>query len=142
MARIHYTAVRVVLSLLVLLAASCGQQDLKPGEGGGTTGSSGGSGGSGGGTPPPPVASGIYTIAWDTVGDPSVTGYRIYYGTAPINTGPKPNVVDVDSSTTSLDIDSSALGISAGTTIYVVVSSTGASGLESPVSPQTSILVQ
>jgi hypothetical protein len=45
----------------------------------------GGGGGGGGGEAHPASAAGVNTatLTWDAVADPSLSGYRVYFGTAP-----------------------------------------------------------
>jgi hypothetical protein len=130
------------MEILMLVAAlgltACG------GGGGGSTGStspssttSGGTGsGGGGGTP----ASSTYTLSWDAVTGASVTGYRVYYGTAPL-TSQSP-LGTVDTTVTSVDFSPGQYKIAAGTTLYMAVSSLGINGVESPISKTVSVVVQ
>lgn len=109
-------------------------------------GSGGGSFGSSSSSSSAPIgrtgtpATGSYTIAWDTVSNPSVTGYRVYFDYTPIGSGRTPTYTDASTATVTLRPGDH--GIFAGETMYVAVASRGASGEESPVSSQVSIVVQ
>lgn len=133
------------MEILMLVAAlsltACG------GGGGGNSGGTSpnsttsvgtGSGGGGGGT----VATSTYTLSWDAVtgAATSVTGYRVYYGTAPL-TSQSP-IGTIDTTVTSVDFSPGQYKIAAGTTLYMAVSSLGANGVESPVSQTVSVVVQ
>lgn len=132
-------------ALLLLSLTACGggspPADTTVVNGGGTGTPAGnndtGTGNSGSGTPP---ASATYQLAWDAVADPSVTGYRAYYATAPLNSG---KILDsIETTGTTLDFVPADHGITAGATLYMAVSALGANGLESPVSEPVSILVE
>lgn len=126
-----------LMTLLALLAlTACG------GGGGGGTDSSGtttlttfGGGGGGGST-----ATATYVLSWDAVSGSSVTGYRVYYGTAPLSS--KSPLGTVDTNLTSLEFSPGQYKIAAGTTLYMAVSTLGANGVESPISKTASIVVQ
>jgi chitodextrinase len=93
-------------------------------------------------TTTPGLASATYTISWNAVNDVNVTGYRIYYtNTSPIGAGPVGSV-NVGGATTSVVFDPGANGMVAGQTLYVAISSTGAGGIESPMSSPVSVVVQ
>jgi hypothetical protein len=95
------------------------------------------------GSPTPPVPStATYTLSWAAPNDPNVTGYRVYYSTAPLSSGGSPRHIDVNGSTTAIDLQPSAYGIARGATLHTAVSSTGTGGLESPVSSEVSIVVE
>jgi len=119
-----------VLFTLSLLLSACG--------GGADSGTSNSpaapSLGGGGGV----LASGTYMMAWDAVSDPRVTGYKIYYSSAPFTSMVQPQTITVGN-TTSYQLAPGALGISAGTTVYLAVAATGASGMESPLTDTVSI---
>lgn len=131
----------LICSVLFVALVGCG--------GGGATEGSSSGGGAGGstaagssssaqraGTP----ASATYTISWDAVSDPVVTGYRIYFNYTPIGSGQTPSFVDVTGSPAS--VKPGNYGILAGDTLYVAIASRGANGLESPVSSPASITVE
>lgn len=129
-----------LLVTLSVLVVACG------GGGGGGAGGAGPSGEAGtntGGlvsTPSTPIASGVYILSWDTVADPAVLGYRVYYATSPFSRGKI--LGQLDTGATSLEFHPGAYGVTAGSAIYMAVSSLGANGLESPISNQVSIVVQ
>ena len=93
-------------------------------------------------TPPPVTSTATYTLSWAAPSDPNITGYRVYYSTAPLNSGGSPGRIDVNSSTTAIDFKPSTYGIASGATLHVAVSSTGTGALESPVSAEASIVVE
>jgi len=103
-----------------------------------TSGGTGSGGGGGGGTP----ATSTYTLSWDAVTGTAttVTGYRVYYGTAPL-TSQSP-LGTVDTTVTSVDFSPGQYKIAAGTTLYMAVSSLGTNGVESPISQTVSVVVQ
>ena len=107
-------------------------------------GSGSGSGGRGGGPGGGGSASDTYTIAWNAPSNSAnVTGFRIYYSTAPINGSGTVRSMDVPSAATnSVSFQPSAHGIAPGSTLYLAVASIGANGLESPISSQASIRLQ
>ena len=102
-----------------------------------TAGSTGSGGGNGGGT-----ASSTYAHSWDAVtgAATTVTGYRVYYGTAPFTS--QPPLGTVDTTVTSVDFSPAQYKIAAGTTLYMAVSTLGTNGVESPVSQTVSIVAQ
>lgn len=108
--------------------------------GGGTSGSTNatasGAGTSTGGT----VATGIYTLSWDQVADPSVTGYKIYYANGPFVSGAQVHTIDIGTPST-YQVNASALGLSAGTTVYFAVAAVS-NGMESPLSDPVSVVLQ
>jgi hypothetical protein len=127
-----------IMTLMALLAlTACG------GSGGGGTDSSGtttltttsGGGGGGGST-----ATATYVLSWSAVSGSSVTGYRVYYGTAPLSS--KSPLGTVDTNLTSLEFSPGQYKIAAGTTLYMAVSTLGANGVESPISNTASVVVQ
>ncbi len=128
---------RFAVSAMVLLLTACGggTSDDSSGQ---PTSSSGGSssGGSGGGAA---LATGTYDISWDAVADAAVTGYRVYFDSAPLGSGRTPLHVDVSGPTVALS--PGAYGVRVGDTLYVAVASRGSGGAESPVSSQVSIAV-
>jgi hypothetical protein len=103
--------------------------------GGTTTGGTTTGGTTTGGGPP----SATYTISWSPVIDPNVKGYRVYFSNVSIGTGV---VRSVNTTATSIDLQPSANGIPVGQNLFVVVSSTGPGGLESPISSPVSVVVQ
>ena len=127
-----------LMTLVAFLAlTACG--------GGGSTDSTGtastltttsGGGGSGGGS----TATATYVLSWSAVSGSSVTGYRVYYGTAPLNS--KSPLGTVDTNLTSLEFSPGQYNIAAGTTLYMAVSTLGTNGVESPLSQTASIVVQ
>jgi len=128
------------MEILMLIAAlgltACG------GGGGGvstsSTSPSGSTGSGGGGT----TATSTYTLSWDAVtgAATTVTGYRVYYGTAPLtNQAP---LGTIDTTVTSVDFSPGQYKIAAGTTLYMAVSTLGANGVESPISQTASVVVQ
>jgi hypothetical protein len=132
--------VRKVLMVSWLLAlAACG---------GGGTGTPGAplssSGASMGGSSPggSGAATGTYTLSWSAASDPNITGYRIYYSTAPLSAGGAQHLDVAGASSTSVDFVPGNYGIASGATLYAAVTSTGSGGLESPLSSQVSIVVQ
>ena len=137
-----FRGMEILMLVTALSLTACGG-----GGGGGSTGStspssttsgSTGSGGGGGGT----VATSTYTLSWDAVtgAATSVTGYRVYYGTAPL-TSQSP-IGTIDTTVTSVDFSPGQYKIAAGTTLYMAVSSLGTTGVESPVSQTVSVVVQ
>lgn len=116
-----------------LLLSACG-------DGGGYSGSSsspgsgGGGGGGGGGTP----ASGSLTLSWDAVGDPRVTGYKIYYSAAPFSSTTNTHAVSVGDVT---NYTLSPNGFTAGSTLYIGVAAVG-SGMESPMSDVVAVVLE
>jgi uncharacterized repeat protein (TIGR02543 family) len=86
------------------------------------------------------ASNSTYIISWDQVTDPNVTGYKLYYATAPFSSGPQVRSIDVGSATT-YEVTASALGVSAGTTVYFSVAAVGG-GMESPLSSPVSGILQ
>lgn len=132
-------------SVLLVALMGCGGGGATSAGGSSTGGSGGGGAGSGSSSSAPSQRAGTparatYTISWDVVSDPAVTGYRVYFNYTPIGSGQTPAFVDVTSSTVSLKPGD--YGIMAGDTLYVAVASKGAGGLQSPVSSQASISVE
>jgi hypothetical protein len=78
-------------------------------------------------------ASGTVTLTWNPSGDPSVTGYRLYYGGI---SGVYTNLIVVGNAT---NITVSGLG--GGLTYYFVASATTATGWESPFSNEVAYQV-
>ena len=122
MARAHYiwkadcgSLARRCSGALLLLAiagllVACGGGGSEPAPGGGVSvfdgGGGSGVGGSGCITGPAPAI-----LTWDAVTDPSLAGYRIYYGT---RGGTYPWSVDVVGNVTTITVT----GLSSGTTYY------------------------
>lgn len=127
---------RLLTGAFVLVLTACG--------GGGSGGGAGGTTSLSSNTPPPSsplaTATATYALSWTAASDPNVTGYRVYYSTAPLSSGGSPG--HIDTSNTAIDFKPAAYGIAAGVTLHVAVSSTGTGGLESPVSGETSIVVE
>ena len=133
--RTFIKAGRTVFFLPILLSiflTACG--------GGGNTGSSNtpasGGGTSTGGT----VATGTYALSWDQVADPSVTGYKVYYANGPFVSGAQVRTIDIGT-TSTYQVNASALGLPAGTTIYLAVAAVS-NGTESPLSDPVSVVLQ
>ena len=82
----------------------------------------------------------VYRISWNSVSDARVTGYRVYYSTAPFTGTVAPVTVDVGS-VTSYSLNATATGFAVGSTLYVAVTSLG-DGIESALSETASIVVQ
>jgi uncharacterized repeat protein (TIGR02543 family) len=80
--------------------------------------------------------SATYVLSWDAVVDPNVTGYKIYYATAPFNSNPQVRSIDAGQQT-SYEFTSATLGVPAGSTVYFAVTAVGnnaESALSTPVS--------
>ena len=124
----HGSQIVTLIAVLVLTACGGGGSDT------GTATSTVGVGG------PTPTAT--YTISWDPVTSSSttVTGYRVYYGTASLSSGSMMGTIDT--TTTSLDFVPGQHQIAAGQTLYMAVSALGSNGIESPASNTVSITVQ
>jgi uncharacterized repeat protein (TIGR02543 family) len=86
------------------------------------------------------VSSSTYILSWDAVNNSNVTGYKIYYATAPFSSGPQVHSIDVGP-LTSYEVTASSLGVSTGTTVYFAVTAVGA-GAESPLSTTVSGALQ
>jgi len=86
------------------------------------------------------VSSSTYILSWDAVNDSNVTGYKIYYASAPFSSGPQVHSIDVGP-LTSYEFTASTLGVSTGSTIYFAVTAVGA-GAESPLSTTVSGALQ
>ncbi len=86
------------------------------------------------------VSGSTYILSWDAVTDTNVTGYKIYYATAPFGSSPQVHSVDVGP-LTSYEFTASTLGVSTGTTVYFAVTAVGA-GAESPLSMTVSGALQ
>ena len=82
----------------------------------------------------------VFQISWDAVADSRVTGYKVYYSTAPLTGGPAPTAINVGNVTTYA-FDATAAGLTLGSTLYVAVTSVG-SGVESDYSETVSTIVQ
>jgi List-Bact-rpt repeat protein len=81
-----------------------------------------------------------YQLTWNAVTDPRVTGYKLYFSTAPLGGGVAPTIVDVGNNTT-YTFDPTAAGILSGATVYFGVTAIGG-GLESPLSNVVNVLIQ
>ena len=90
-------------------------------------------------TPPPAPALHTYLVTWDPVVDPLVTGYKLYYSLTPFSSGPAVGAIAVTG--TSYVFDPTAVGISAGRTVYMGIAAVG-NGLESPLSDPASVVIQ
>jgi uncharacterized repeat protein (TIGR02543 family) len=86
------------------------------------------------------ASNATYIISWDLVTDPNVTGYKLYYATAPFSSSTPVLSIDVGSATTYA-VTASALGVSTGTTVYFAVAAVGG-GMESPLSSPVSEILQ
>ena len=86
------------------------------------------------------VSSSTYILSWDAVNNSNVTGYKIYYATAPFSSGPQVHSIDVGP-LTSYEVTASSLGVSTGTTVYFAVTAVG-TGAESPLSTTVSGALQ
>lgn len=82
----------------------------------------------------------VYQISWDAVADSRVTGYKVYYSSAPLTGGPAPIAINVGNVTTYA-FDATAAGFAVGSTLYVAVTSVG-NGIESNYSQTVSTIVQ
>lgn len=80
-----------------------------------------------------------YQISWDPVVDSRVTGYKVYYSTAPLTGPPTATTVSVGN-VTSYTLNVTAAGIITGSTLYVAVTSVG-NGIESGLSQTVSVVV-
>lgn len=107
--------------------------------GGTTTGGTTTGGTTTGGT----ISGATYAISWNAVVDPNVTGYKVYFNTAPIGSPGKSGQVPVSgSTTTSVNFLPGTRGILVGETLFVAITSTGAGSAESPLSAAVSVTVQ
>lgn len=133
---------RLAVGATMLVLSACGAGGGAGSSGQPTSPSSGSSGGASGdgSSGIGPLATSSYTISWDTVSDPSVTGYRIYFDYSPLGSGRTPTYVDA--SGTNATLRPGDYGIKVGDTLYVAVASRGTSGSQSPVSSQISIVVE
>lgn len=128
----------IVMLVAVLTLSACGGGT---GSNAGTTTSTASTSGGGGTTSTSSgTATATYIFSWDTVSAPSVTGYRIYYGTAPL-TNQSP-LGTIDTTVTSIEFSPAQHQIAVGTELYMAVSALGTNGAESPVSKTVSIMVQ
>ncbi|WP_169923984.1 Ig-like domain-containing protein [Sulfurifustis variabilis] len=91
-------------------------------------------------TTAPVLATASYRASWNAVPDPTVTGYRLYYATAPLGSGQP--LGTLDTTATSLVFVPGNHGLMAGATLYLAVTSLGENGAESPLSEQVSILLE
>lgn len=114
-----------LLSVVVSILGACG--------GGGTSSNQGNQSQSA------PTGNGTYLISWDSATDPRVTGYKLYYATAPFSTAATVQTVSLGLDNT-FTFSAAAYGISSGTTLYVGIAAMG-SGSESALSDQVSIVV-
>ena len=113
--------------------------------GGGTTtgGTTTGGTTTGGTTTGGAISSATYAISWDAVSDLNVTGYKVYFNTAPIGSPGKSGQVPVaGSATTSVNFLPGTQGILVGETLFVAISSTGAGSAESQLSSAVTVTVQ
>jgi len=129
----------ILITTLTLTACGGGGGDTSSTPPSSTTAGSTGSGGggSGGGT-----ASSTYTLSWGPVTGTAttVTGYRVYYGTAPF-TSQSP-LGTINTTVSSIDFAPANYNIAPGTTLYMAVSTLGVNGVESPASQTLSVVVQ
>jgi hypothetical protein len=82
---------------------------------------------------------GCAQVRWDAVGDPSVTGYVVYYGDQSVEGG-QASVYD-DSLDVGTDTNADFCGFAAGTVYFAVKSYTGA-GVRSAYSSEYSLVMQ
>jgi hypothetical protein len=80
-----------------------------------------------------------YSLTWDPVVDPRVTGYRLYYSSTPLTSVAAATAIDV--ATATYVFNPAAAGIARGATIYFAVASLGG-GLESPLSTPVSAIME
>jgi hypothetical protein len=107
--------------------------------GGTTTGGTTTGGTTTGGT----LSSATYAISWDPLVDPKVTGYKVYFNTAPIGNPGKSGQLSVPGhSSTSVIFQPGTQGILVGESLFVAISSTGAGSAESTLSSAVSVTVQ
>ncbi len=136
-----FHCLKIVIFSTVLTLTACGGGGAGSSSGASpnstTAGNTGGGGGSGGGT-----ASATYTLSWTPVtgAATAVTGYRVYYGAAPLTSNTP--LGSIDTTVASIDFAPVNYKISAGTTLYMAVSTLGVNGAESPVSSTVSVVVQ
>lgn len=108
---------------------------------GGGTSASGGSGSSNSvnagssGIP----ATGTLTLTWDPVSGAPITGYKLYFSTAPFSSMTPPNTVDVGLDTSYRFVPN---GLTVGTTVYFAIAAVDSSNSESPLSNAVSIALQ
>jgi hypothetical protein len=107
--------------------------------GGTTTGGTTTGGTTTGGT----LSNATYAISWDPLVDPKVTGYKVYFNTAPIGNPGKSGQLSVPGhSSTSVIFQPGTQGILVGESLFVAISSTGAGSAESTLSSAVSVTVQ
>ena len=82
----------------------------------------------------------VFQISWDAVADSRVTGYKVYYSSAPLTGGPAPTAINVGN-VTNYAFDATAAGLTVGSTLYIAVTSVG-DGIESDYSETVSTIVQ
>ncbi|MHB8455332.1 MAG: fibronectin type III domain-containing protein [Acidiferrobacterales bacterium] len=129
-----YTSARILaMCILTTALAACG--------GGGSGGAASGSPiapGSGSGTGNA-VATGAYSLSWTPVNDSRVTGYKIYYSTAPFSASATVKTISVGQ-VASYTFEPSAENIASGTTVYLAIAAVG-NGLSSPLSPEVPVTI-
>lgn len=79
-------------------------------------------------------------VSWQPVADARVAAYKLYYSSAPLDSGAPAQSVNVGDAT-SYTFNPSAAGIAPGSTVYFAVAAIG-SGMESPPSDAVSLLLQ
>jgi hypothetical protein len=124
---ILFRGLEIMTLMAVLALSACGG-----GGAGSDTNTTSTTSTTGGGT-----AAGTYILSWDPVS--AATGYRVYYGTAPLTS--QAPLGTVDTTVTSIEFSPAQYKIATGATLYMAVSTLGANG-ESPTSKATSIVVQ
>ncbi len=92
-------------------------------------------------TPPPSTTpTAHYLISWQAVADNRVSGYKLYYALVPFGSGGNVTTINLGN-VTSYSFNPASAGLVRGATVYFAVAATG-SGLESPMSDQTSINIE
>jgi len=130
-----FRGLEIVMLMATLALSACGGGGAGSDASTTSTTSSSTGGGTGGGT-----ATATYILSWDPVSAPSASGYRVYYGTAPL-TSQSP-LGAVDTTVTSIEFSPAQYKIATGATLYMAVSTLGSNGIESPTSKVVSIVVQ
>jgi len=152
----------IMLGAFVLAGAACTASNEDTSWDGGTTGTASGTttggtttggtttggtttGGTttGGTTTGGTLSNATYAISWDPLVDPKVTGYKVYFNTAPIGNPGKSGQLSVPGhSSTSVIFLPGTQGILVGESLFVAISSTGAGSAESTLSSAVSVTVQ
>ena len=82
----------------------------------------------------------MYSVSWQEIVDSRLTGYKLYYSTAPFSSGSNIKTVTLGTDT-SYSFSPGSSGITKGSTVYLAVAAIG-TGLESPLSDTTTVTVQ